>query len=169
MKVEENSKEIETKLKKYGKMDSQTILKELGTSIEGLSCVEIEEKQDEYGKNIIDVKNNKTVIGRLKEAFITCATKRTNIGIYRLIMKKHSDNFRESAIQDIIKILKKENVDIIIYEPMLKVNKFDECDVINNFKDFCEKADIILANRWENELTDIKNKVYTRYIYYKDL
>ena len=91
------------------------------------------------------------------------------IGIYRLIMKKHSDNFRESAIQDIIKILKKENVDIIIYEPILKVNKFDECDVINNFKDFCEKADIILANRWENELTDIKNKVYTRDIYYKDL
>lgn len=91
------------------------------------------------------------------------------VGIYRLIMKKNSDNFRESAIQDIIKKLKKENVDIIIYEPILNENRFNECKVINNFNDFCEKADIILANRWENELAKIKDKVYTRDIYSKNL
>ena len=91
------------------------------------------------------------------------------VGIYRLIMKKNSDNFRESAIQDIIKILKKEDVNIIIYEPILKENIFNECKVINNFNDFCEKADIVLANRWESELAKIKDKVYTRDIYSKDL
>ena len=90
------------------------------------------------------------------------------VGIYRLIMKKNSDNFRESAIQDIIKILQEENIKIIIFEPILKVNKFNNCEVINNFEEFCKKADIVLANRWENELTNIKDKVYTRDIYFKD-
>ena len=70
MSIEDRSKEIELKLKKYGKMDNEEILKKFKTSYEGLSCVEIEEKQDEYGKNILDFKNNNTVFNRLKEAFI---------------------------------------------------------------------------------------------------
>jgi len=91
------------------------------------------------------------------------------VGIYRLIMKKNSDNFRESAIQDIIKILKKENIKIIIYEPILNVERFDDCEVIYDFEDFCKKSDIVLANRWENKLKKVKDKVYTRDIYYKDI
>ena len=70
MSIEDRSKEIELKLKEYGKMDNEEILKKFKTSYEGLSCVEIEEKQDEYGKNILDFKNNNTVFNRLKEAFI---------------------------------------------------------------------------------------------------
>ena len=50
----------------------------------------------------------------------------------------------------------------------MKVDKFNECAVINDFEEFCKKADIVLANRWENRLAKIKNKVYTRDIYYKD-
>ncbi len=70
MKVEDKNKEIELKLKEYAKMNIQNILEELKTTNEGLSCVEIEEKQEEYGKNILDLKNNKTLLSRLKEAFI---------------------------------------------------------------------------------------------------
>ncbi len=68
MKIE--NKEIESNLKRYAKMDKQNILKEYKTSSDGLSCIEIEEKQEEYGKNIIDIKNNKTLLNRLNEAFI---------------------------------------------------------------------------------------------------
>ena len=64
--------------------------------------------------------------------------------------------------------MQEENIKIIIFEPILKVNKFNNCEVINNFEEFCKKADIVLANRWENELTNIKDKVYTRDIYFKD-
>ena len=70
MSIKDKSKGIELKLKEYGKMNNEEILKKFKTSYEGLSCVEIEEKQDEYGKNILDFKNNNTVFNRLKEAFI---------------------------------------------------------------------------------------------------
>lgn len=70
MKIEDKNKEIELKLKEYAKMNIPNILEELKTTNEGLSCVEIEEKQEEYGKNILDLKNNKTLLSRLKEAFI---------------------------------------------------------------------------------------------------
>lgn len=70
MKIEDKNKEIELKLKEYAKMNSPNILEELKTTNEGLSCVEIEEKQEEYGKNVLDLKNNKTLLNRLKEAFI---------------------------------------------------------------------------------------------------
>lgn len=70
MKIEDKNKEIELKLKEYAKMNNPNILEELKTTNEGLSCVEIEEKQEEYGKNVLDLKNNKTLLNRLKEAFI---------------------------------------------------------------------------------------------------
>lgn len=91
------------------------------------------------------------------------------VGIYRLIMKKDSDNFRYSAIQDIIKMLKNKNIKILIYEPMLHTDNFDDCKVTNNFNLFSKTSDIIMANRWEEKLEEIKNKVYTRDIYYKDI
>ena len=90
------------------------------------------------------------------------------VGIYRLTMKKNSDNFRASAIQEIIERLKDEGVEIIIYEPTLKDNIFNECKVINDFDDFANKSDIILANRLDSTLQEAKDKVYTRDLYSRD-
>lgn len=90
------------------------------------------------------------------------------VGIFRLTMKKNSDNFRASAIQGIIEKLKEQNVQILIYEPTLKEETFNECTVENNFKEFSNKADIILANRMEEQLESVKSKVYTRDLYARD-
>ena len=90
------------------------------------------------------------------------------VGIYRLNMKKNSDNFRDSAIQEIISILKEKNIEIIIYEPTLNSKDFNTFEVINDFDEFSKKADIILANRYEDILNKVKDKVYTRDIYSKD-
>lgn len=90
------------------------------------------------------------------------------VGIYRLTMKMDSDNFRASAIQGIIERLKKEDIKIIIYEPTLKVEEFNGCKVINDFKEFSDYSDVILANRFENILEKVKDKVYTRDVYSRD-
>ena len=90
------------------------------------------------------------------------------VGIYRLTMKMNSDNFRASAIQGVIERLKKKDVEIIIYEPTLKTDEFDGCKVIKDLEDFKNKTDIILANRLEDALKDIKEKVYTRDLYSRD-
>ena len=92
----------------------------------------------------------------------------TVVGIYRLTMKTGSDNFRSSAIQSIIKLLKQNKVNVIIYEPILKDNSFDECLIINNLDEFKIKSNIIIANRMDENLKDVINKVYTRDIYTKD-
>lgn len=90
------------------------------------------------------------------------------VGIYRLTMKADSDNFRFSAIQGVIQKLKEHNVQVIIYEPTLNDEKFNECEVINDFSNFAEKADIIVANRYEEQLFEVRNKVYTRDLYSRD-
>lgn len=90
------------------------------------------------------------------------------VGIYRLTMKMDSDNFRASAIQGIIERLKEEDVEIIIYEPTLKVDEFNGCKVINDFKEFSKHSDVILANRFEHFLEKVKDKVYTRDVYSRD-
>ena len=90
------------------------------------------------------------------------------VGVYRLTMKAGSDNFRSSAIQGIIERLEKNNVEVIIYEPTLKDNTFNGLKVENDFKEFKESADIIIANRLEKELIPIKDKVYTRDIFSTD-
>ena len=90
------------------------------------------------------------------------------VGIYRLTMKTDSDNFRASAIQGIIERLKDEDVEIIIYEPTLKAAEFNGCRVVNDFKDFSEESDVILANRLESTLEGVKDKVYTRDLYSRD-
>lgn len=93
--------------------------------------------------------------------------KKKKVGIYRLIMKAGSDNFRESSIQDIIKEISSfDNVEVIIYEPtLLKESEFMGCKVINDINEFKDKSQIILANRITNEITDAYDKVYTRDIY----
>ena len=86
------------------------------------------------------------------------------VGVYRLIMKDGSDNFRESAI-DIIKSLDKNGLKIIIFEPLLDEEKFNNYTVIRNLQSFLQSSDLIIANRSSNELIDFKEKVYSRDIF----
>lgn len=90
------------------------------------------------------------------------------IGIYRLTMKTGSDNFRASAIQGIIKRLRAEGKDILIYEPTAQQSAIFHSPVVNELEVFKEKSDLIVANRWSDELMDVKNKVYTRDIFQRD-
>ena len=90
------------------------------------------------------------------------------VGIYRLTMKADSDNFRFSAIQGVITRLKEKDAKIIIYEPTLKDKEFDGCQVIKEFKEFAEKSDVIIANRYEEQLFEVREKVYTRDLYSRD-
>ena len=90
------------------------------------------------------------------------------VGVYRLLMKAQSDNFREASILGIIERLKKLNVIVIIYEPLWKSRRFQEMDVLLNIKEFKAKSDIILANRLTNEIMDTPSKVFTRDIFGAD-
>ena len=90
------------------------------------------------------------------------------VGIYRLTMKTASDNFRASAIQGIIEKLKEEDVKIVIYEPTLKQEEFNGCKVIESFEEFSTMSDVILANRIDDKLFNVKDKVYTRDLYSRD-
>lgn len=87
------------------------------------------------------------------------------VGVYRLIMKSNSDNFRESAVNDIISTLHENNINVIIYEPNLNTTKFKECRVENDFDIFKEVTDLIIANRVDQNLFNVMDKVYTRDIY----
>lgn len=90
------------------------------------------------------------------------------VGIYRLTMKKDSDNFRQSAILDVMQILRKYGIEIIIYEPELKENSFYNLEVINDINQFKQKSELILTNRMHDELKDVMGKVYTRDLYQRD-
>ena len=90
------------------------------------------------------------------------------VGIYRLIMKSNSDNFRQSAILDIIKKVKDKGVEVIIYEPLLSSTNFFGSKVINYLDTFKEVCDLIVTNRYFKELADVKHKVYTRDLFNKD-
>ena len=91
------------------------------------------------------------------------------VGIYRLIMKSGSDNFRSSAIWDIIKMLKSEGIEVLIYEPSIEEkDKIDGLEVIDALQRFKETCDLIIANRNADDLYDVQNKIYTRDIYNRD-
>ena len=87
------------------------------------------------------------------------------VGIYRLIMKSNSDNFRSAAILDIISLLKSKGIRVLIYEPTLKVQEFMDCEVLNTLDELETQSGIILANRMDEEVSKIGSKLYSRDIY----
>ena len=90
------------------------------------------------------------------------------VGIYRLIMKANSDNFRNSAVFRIMDYLKEKNINVIIYEPVVKDSKYNNIPVYKDIKSFGETSDIIIANRFEHALSEYEDKLYTRDIFNTD-
>lgn len=119
--------------------------------------------------NYHDVPNN--IIGAIVQAnrtrkdFIADRIIERNpkvVGVYRLTMKANSDNFRQSSIQGVMKRIKAKGIEVIVYEPTMKEEKFFNSKVIKDLNEFKVISDVILANRMNEELTDVKTKVYTR-------
>src|SRR5699024_2349861 len=90
------------------------------------------------------------------------------VGIYRLTMKTGFDNFRQSAIQGVIERLKRQDVEVIVYEPSLEESEFEGLRVVNEFIQFTNKSDVIVANRLDDMLQDVRKKVYTRDLFSRD-
>lgn len=125
--------------------------------------------------NYEDVPNN--IIGAIVAAnttrkdFISEQILKRNpkvVGIYRLTMKANSDNFRQSSIQGIMRRIKAQGIEVVIYEPTLKEDEFFHSKVIKNFDEFKELSDVIVANRFEKALEDVTDKIYTRDLFYRD-
>lgn len=125
--------------------------------------------------NFNDVPNN--IIRAIVDAnttrkdFISDSIVRHNpkvVGIYRLVMKTNSDNFRASAIQGVMKRIKAKGIEVIVYEPVLEEAEFFRSKIIKDLEEFKLTSDIIVANRLSPELEDVRNKVYTRDIFGSD-
>ncbi|MEJ8767651.1 nucleotide sugar dehydrogenase [Oceanobacillus sp. HCA-5259] len=90
------------------------------------------------------------------------------VGVYRLTMKTGSDNFRQSAIQDVINRIRERGIEVVIYEPVLDAEEFDGLRVFKDFDAFTAEADVIVANRLSEELKDVEEKIYTRDVFSRD-
>ena len=90
------------------------------------------------------------------------------VGIYRLLMKNDSDNYRDSSIQGIMKRIKDKGIDVIVYEPFLKKDEFLNSKVIKDINQFKLLSDLIISNRMNEEISDVRNKIYTRDLFHNN-
>jgi len=178
----------------FNELDTFAITKDLDTKviIEGVSsdvrigdlynnpsfgyggyCLPKDTKQllsnfDNVPQNLIEaiVKSNSTRKDFISEQIIRLKPK--SVGIYRLVMKKNSGNFRASAIKGVIKRIKAKGINVIIYEPCFKKEYFYNSKVFDDLQDFKDSSSIILANRLTDELDDVISKTYTRDLYNRD-
>ena len=119
-------------------------------------------------QNLIEaiVKSNDTRKDHIAERIIS---KNPNVvGVYRLTMKTDSDNFRASAIQGVIERIKEKGIEVVIYEPTLTADIFNECKVIKDFQEFNDLADIVIVNRMDEKVKELDDEIYTRDLFTRD-
>ncbi|MEX9841402.1 nucleotide sugar dehydrogenase [Providencia rettgeri] len=123
---------------------------------------------DDVPNNLINaiVESNRTRKDFISDAIIAKAP--CKVGVYRLVMKVGSDNFRASAVQGVMKRIKAKGIEVVVYEPVLKEEEFFRSKVIRDLDTFKAQSDIILANRMVPELEDVAEKVYTRDLFGND-
>lgn len=123
---------------------------------------------DQVPNNIIGaiVDSNRTRKDFIADQIIAKNPKK--VGIYRLTMKANSDNFRYSSIQGIMKRIKAKGIEVVVYEPTLQEDNFFNSKVITDIEEFKQESDVIVTNRFEPELEDVAEKVYTRDIFKRD-